>query len=519
MGIRFQNILVKLLGSTFESSYFRSETKFIFIATAPLRGELISLTKFFLGHRITNFIILYKILNPETTWKIFSFNQFTQESYFVDLVRASADVSLLFPDQLKNMKGYKYRAVMFEQVPRLFINGKGTWVGIDILMVSEILKHQNANIAILLMKPDEDTFSKALAHPQIDFTLNTAIKPGVGTSYRRFINTHDVNGFCALVPIPSRLSFLHFLLTPYDPMSWSFMALSTLICAVLWTLLSGGQRTSSFYFVFGIIANFLGQSIPFRGNRRMQMILLQLCIMMTFIMGNAYQSLIIASMTASREGIRFKTVSEMFNSDLKFKVDLIYYINMKASNMSSSILDRMDIAGERINYSSLKNNNYAVIARCDILEIRMKYLGNYNAVYDFYMLPEKLMTFYENFMLGPKSPLYDRLQLYNEYIFESGIRQYWKESLTIQGDADLSRREDYFKNEEYLLTMDDVYGTFYILLVGYAASFVVFLFEFFFNDFLTKLNFKKVKQFFMGKRFSRKRPQRVRRIQVKPIEI
>lgn len=69
------------------------------------------------------------------------------------------------------------------------------------------------------------------------------------------------------------------------------MILSIGTCCLLWALFNSfGSRNSSSagYFIFGVIANFIGQAIPFRANRIIQGIIWQICIFMTFILGNAY---------------------------------------------------------------------------------------------------------------------------------------------------------------------------------------------------------------------------------------
>lgn len=507
-----QNYLALLLQSSFHSSFFRKETKIIFFSTGQQPDKLLRLAYYFRALRILNVVILFY----ESSWKIFRLNQITLTHSIRELSDTSADSDLLFPDQLINMEGYTYRIIIFAQIPRLWFK-KGKIIGIDVAIFEEIAKHQNAKVEFSLIEPIEEQFGEALNNQKFDLTLNTAVTIGDKASYRRIINTHDVNGFCALIPIPPRMSFLQFLFTPFDAWSWILIALVMIVCAVLWRLLGRDRNSNSeSYFVFGVIAYFVGQSIPFKENRRMQVILLQLCIMMAFIMGNAYQSLLISSMATSREGIRYKTISEMINSGLKFKVDKLFFYAAMESTKYQSVIDNMEIAGRVFNYEALAKKKYAVIARCDILKIQMAVSGELMTADHFYMLPEILMPFYDSFFLANSSPFYDRLQLYFEKIFESGIRQYWREFFEIKGNASHIREEEYVRNEKYLLTMDDLYGAFYILLVGIAFNLVIFIFEIFFSDFLKHLSYKKSIKRVMRRMTRLKRTKRVKIIQVRP---
>lgn len=98
------------------------------------------------------------------------------------------------------------------------------------------------------------------------------------------------------------------------------------------------------------------------------------------------------------------------------------------------------------------------------------------------------------------------------------MHQHWKNRLVLYPNAKQKLEDDYLKNEEYFLSMDDVYGCFYILLFGYIVSLLAFLFEIFYHEFLMQFNFvKKIKNVLRS--FASIRTKRVRKIQVRPAEI
>lgn len=307
----------------------------------------------FLG--VLNFIFLYEV---STTWKVFNYNPYSRKLINDKISSVPAEVSHLFPDKLKDMHGYPYKIIVVHQFPRLNVF-EGRMKGIDAAIFTEIVKHQNASMEIAFeVSPNDNRgtlkFYDVLIGRMADLTLNTVLHSLESSMFLKFINTYDEVGFCALIPILPRLTFLHYILTPFDAWSWILLAGSIAICGLMWKLLSRRSTgtNSAWYFTFNVVGYFLAQSIPLRRNRRVQIAVLQ-CILMTFIMGNAYQSLIIASMSKSREGIRMNTVDEMFSSDLKFKVSPRLLKIFKDSGEFSSIHDRLEISNGFLEYKSL----------------------------------------------------------------------------------------------------------------------------------------------------------------------
>jgi len=236
---------------------------------------------------------------------------------------------------------------------------------------------------------------------------------------------------------------------------------------------------------------------------------------MTFIMGNAYQSIIISTMSSSRNGTRLNTVDDMINSNLKFMVDPRFYI--RANLEFAKIKDRMTIGTGTVNYTETARDNYAIIASCSMLNYEMHEQGSLNAINNYYMLPEQMMPFYEALELAAESPFYETLQRYMNYIHESGIRQQFdftrdKRTWAMRRKLD----EDYIAKEEYLLTWDDIHGVFYLLAVGCVISVLVFLLEIFWHDCLRHLKLRWFNNESQIRPQQSRRRMRVRRIQVQP---
>lgn len=494
----------------FDSSFFETSAKIIFVTNGKFDNQAVEFFDFF-G------ILNYVVIEWDESWKFMTFNRFCYKKtnkvcearVNEKLSEQTANIDLIFPDKLKDMYGYNYQSVWTYQALRVIPLPNKILLGIDIAVLSLIGKHQNSkvNYSIQVNDLDPERFEKTeklFSERVVDLSLSTNLKPR-NISQQQLINTYDEEGFCALVPIPPRLSFLSYIFMPFDTFSWILMALTTFISGTLWRLLNRGSEnsTSLTYFVLGVIANFLGQSIPFARNRRIQMILLQLCILMTFIMGNAYQSLIIATMSWSRDGIRLTTFDELFESNYNFSIeDNFLSILNSSKDFSVNTYEK-----PKFNWQDLAADNVVVALSCDKV---MTFFYSYDRkpyVHDhYYKLPDETMKLLETLSVPKHSPFFKRFQRYYDRFYESGIRSVIKKSIRFKKRAQLVRDKNFYANEDYLLKFDDVHGVFYILAFGLLVAFLSFLCEIFQFAFLGKLKLKK-----------KKKSKRVRRTQIQPV--
>ena len=83
-------------------------------------------------------------------------------------------------------------------------------------------------------------------------------------------------------------------------------------------------------------------------------------------------------------------------------------------------------------------------------------------------------------------------------IFESGIRQHWKEFEKyddIRGKIETNK----INNEEYLINFDDLFGVFYLLGFGFICAVLTLIFEIFWHDCLRLLNYQMIRDFITKK--------------------
>lgn len=131
---------------------------------------------------------------------------------------------------------------------------------------------------------------------------------------------------------------------------------------------------------------------------------------------------------------------------------------------------------------------YAVIVRCDTILVDRNTCQNSQSAEFYNVLPQNILPFYEKFMSQAESPFYGKLQMYHNFVFESGIRRYWYVMITQGKLGELNRATQFIADEGYYLKIDDISGTFYILFFGSAVSGHILFIEIFVMSFCNFLN-------------------------------
>lgn len=137
-------------------------------------------------------------------------------------------------------------------------------------------------------------------------------------------------------------------------------------------------------------------------------------------------------MTASRNGTMYNSFNDIFN-EYNFIVDSIFLSYFETSDDYLKFSQRMEAAHhnlDQVDYEELANNNTVLIMLCDIAEYLLyakkdRRQFQANALKFYYLLPDRMYSFFEKLVLSINTPFYEELQRYSEIVFESGIRQYW----------------------------------------------------------------------------------------------
>lgn len=296
------------------------------------------------------------------------------------------------------------------------------------------------------------------------------------------IQTYQTDGYCALIRNPPGNGFITSLWKAFDGYVWMLLLLSTGFAMVVWQLLRQNGE-SPFYFVFGLLAYFLLQDIPFQRNRWTQVAMLQVFILMLFVLGNAYQGLMVSMLMDPRKGEQITTADQLFNSsDMTVYADIMF-AGMTKRNRPEFFdkLERLpfwlDSKQYLIQFQEIMrkySDNHALIVLCSYVDrLYDTDISAAKAIEYYYLLPEKIGVFPENILSTRRSPFADRLNEYSMRVFESGISQHWPILLNKFPKPVESKGEI----DAEILTLKEIKEAFGIWYKGLLLAFMVFIAE------------------------------------------
>jgi hypothetical protein len=480
-----------------KSHYWSQQSKFIFISTQPGTSHFPSVTSFFNTFKLFNFIIVG--LSGEQL-EAFSFNPFQRENekrlYQIKWESAST-IDDFFPDKLKDLKGFIYKSIYYEQFPVIFLKKtfekKMVGVGTGFKFLETVAKHQNAHIH-LRHTQFKDTqsrskeFADAFNNRKVDLSPNTdMVVTTLGQNYIKFVNTFETDGYCVMLPYPNRKSFFSYVMKPFDVWTWMLIVASMLCLMIVWHFFNKHSPDSSntaWYFCFAFVAFFLGQGVEFREHRPMQTVLIQLMLFLVFIFGNLYQSALISLMAEPSYEDKITTIQGMIDSNFTFKTDKVFMKMFKESENYPQIARKITevlYQVDALNFENLSDENTGLILGCSFVDSLYLDTGDLfdqpkNAIDFYYKMPEMLFSYCKMFPTAPFSPFIERLQEYSLKIHESGMKQRWKNLFSFKDMKTVKERKS--KPEDYLLlNFDDMLGAFYCVFIGSVSAILVFLVE------------------------------------------
>lgn len=509
--------LMQYLDASEVSSYWNKKAKFIYVSPINDRTSLSHISSYFYTAGVLDLII---IGSNDKNIGIYSYNPFQKLPFkrFFEMDNQTTGAGF-YPDKLKDLNGFYYKIIFFNQYPMIFnSNLLKTYTGIGYHFMETVAKKQNASVAYRQMKTSNrdlvnQQIKRLFNSRQVDLLLNTGLFEQSNANAIAYVNTFETDGFCAILPYPKRKSFLSYFIEPFDLWTWIVIMAITSVFVVIWHYLNKKSKSqnpnSAGYILFAIVAFFMGQGVKFHENRLIQKIMIQLMIMMTFILGNAYQSVLTSIMSDSRYGSQVTTIQGILNENVTLTADPMFLDMMKSSDQLQALNQK--IIGSfshliKLNFEKLASENTGVIINRNILDLMyMDTKGTFkipsNAIDFYYRVPEKFYSFYLRFPTIPFSMFNDRLQKFSTRIHESGVKQHWQALLNFEESSEI-RKWKFNAEEEYLLNLADMAGSFYCLVFGFAFSLAAFILEIFYGDFLRHLNWTAFKPW-MRRKFRR----------------
>jgi hypothetical protein len=289
------------------------------------------------------------------------------------------------------------------------------------------------------------------------------------------METYTMSGYCALIPREPPKSFLVFLISPFDAWIWILMGLSVAIGALVYKLLDHARLSSGGQFVFGVFGLFLSQSANTFNARSRKNLYSQLFIFFAFFLGAAYQSLLLTFLFQDRDVRSIKTFEDLKESDLQILTDEYFiYMNVHAGSDENFLRRLRDVLN--LHYDNVQKDT-AVVLACEFA--RYGYNNHKNLSATFYLLDELIYPFHIQYNTRVSNPFKEKIQDYVLRFMESGIADYfeWKYARFLNQKDRVHQSEASFSSEETNLDFDDFFEMYKILLIGYLAGSVAFIFE------------------------------------------
>lgn len=207
---------------------------------------------------------------------------------------------------------------------------------------------QNAELNVHKFDVQTDIVEDLFAEGLIDVGLNTG-HFGTLSAARQFLKSvisYEMSGYCALVPMPAKTIFTSLIMTNFDPRILILTLLSIVCAAILWQIyfirnVNKQQADSALRFIFGVYAVFITQSLKFHKNTIIQMIILQIFIFASILLGIVYQSEVASLLANPRHGTRIKSVEELMKLDYDFYANRFFNAVMSDLNPHEEFLNKI----------------------------------------------------------------------------------------------------------------------------------------------------------------------------------
>lgn len=238
--------------------------------------------------------------------------------------------------------------------------------------------------------------------------------------YSPKLRTYEEVSFCIFAPIPKKNIILQAaLLKPFDCITWVIVCVITIILIFLWKLTHSSN--SHWRLLCVMTANFLAQSVTFKYRN----LLFLVSILFSLLVRNIYEGTVTSLMAERYNDNKFNTFDQFLKSqkDFKFYASEAFDVQMKFSQNRDYQLKKENILRLGI-WTSKALKEKRVIA-LDCAEIENYVIKKPSILKSYYLLPERLFTYYRLFDVGFTDPFLPKLQHRLNQVFEIGVIQAW----------------------------------------------------------------------------------------------
>jgi len=428
--------------------------------------------------------------------------------------------SEIFPDKLKDLGGYRYRIPLYHQPPIIKIRPE---------FVKPVMAYFLDALGTVQNSRYKIYFLSSISHLEafwenrgMDLTFNTGSVYNV--PYPKLF-TYEKYGFCALIPIPPKISiFQTAIIEPFSDLIWILFGVSMVCSVAVWRMYQGrGAVDSHWKLAAGIFMMFIGQGADFsRRNRFVLAMLLNIICLSVFLLSNLYETIITSYMIEPAHENRLKTVDDLLRSDHEILTDKHFSYLVRDDERYQAIKSRISLL-HIMNEDDIKQEiirkHYIFVRLCDLAELDLTSSSKNGRLMSdyYYMLPEKLTWKYVQLEASYMNPFLTRFQYYMDLSFQAGLPHMWK-LMANQSDDKKYNPQETTDNDQ--IRLNDLWLLFKILLIGLTVSFLCLLIEISYHDCIRHLNIRKIihqiRNYCSTKRHNISKPN-VRKVLVRPM--
>ncbi|KAK5639770.1 hypothetical protein RI129_010581 [Pyrocoelia pectoralis] len=435
-------------------------------------------------------------------WEILTYNPFTEK-----VGNWSDNYKGLFADRPLKMNGYVVRGGVVEDEPQSIFGKDGKVYSTDIVVIKSIFKW--LNVSLRVSRSYNGSYTKLndeIIAGKLDCGLSTHFLHNFTTlpvtSHLQFAYPYQINAYVFLLPRPQNRPMYLNIFMVFTIELWTCILVSCILLTLAIVLIdkiahrqhSFVSRENPFFQTMRLMIN-----LPSAEHQRTifsKKILFIFGLLLSFCLNALLQSSLISVLVKPKRHNPLTTLRQLSESGIPIYLFGRNFINRLDT---SSLLQKQCVfenKTEIVNMIMAGNTNNAY--SCSTLqcaEIMIRRSRNKFGKEMFYILQEKWIPGHRGYIFPKNSPFIDIVNRFILFYKEFGLLQSYK-----FGDWETEKNlipepNNYIKHKTTgatILTLDHMQTAFYILLLGYAISFLVFLVEVFHVKIL--LEYKKMKK-------------------------
>lgn len=335
---------------------------------------------------------------------------------------------LLEIDIVRNVRGYAMRSEKRERVSILYAP--------FLKLITTFAAYVNASLQWTEAPTQKPRFQWHIQQ-EIDLAVKQIVLENA--SDYDIIPDHYFDGLCLVIPEEAVKPYVYYLHTPFSTDLWILIALFV-----------------SFYYSL--------KRFPTHGRKARLLVkfMLSSATWAEFILCEAYFVKLISFMLGIKHKPHLQSMEEFNRSGLKIFVMNVAELQKKARIYFSE--DRWESKNaERITH----------ILGCDVAQVIVAMAWNWDPVRGmrkYYLMDERIHWFLSTTIFTPKSPMFQKYKLVSDWVFESGLWNFWESRYKFKVGRAPNRKCD-------TLVFDDLISMWWLLFACGVAGVLVLLIE------------------------------------------